>query len=209
MILLKILFLLLSYLIGSIPFGLIIGKIKKMDLRQNGSKNIGTANAIRVLGKKVGFVVFLLDALKGALFVFLFRYKIIPLEYMVLSPALYGLLATLGHTFSIYLGFKGGKGVATGAGAIFAYLPLSAPICLISFIIITKISKIASIGSLSCAIITLIISIIFTIIGFDPLTNLTIDIYFLISTIIIVMIIFIRHISNIKRLIKHNENKFI
>ena len=117
--------------------------------------------------------------IKGALFVGLFRYKIIPETYMVLSPAIYGLLATIGHTFSIFVGFKGGKGVATGAGAIFAYLPITIFIGISSFLIVVLITKIASLGSLTAGTLSTITTIIFTLIGYDFITGLDIDIYFI------------------------------
>ena len=163
-IFLKILFLILAYLIGSVPFGLIISKLKNQDLREKGSCNIGAANAGRVLGKSYAALTFALDMFKGALFVILFRYKIIPSTYMVLSPSLYGFFACLGHCFPIYLKFKGGKGVATGAGCIFGYFPLLSIIALGVFFIVVRITKIAALGSLISGFILTIISIILSLI---------------------------------------------
>ena len=206
-IFLKILFLLLTYLVASIPFGLIICKAKGIDVRQVGSGNIGATNVKRALNIKYSALTFLCDAIKGALFVFLFRYNIIPSTYMVLDPALYGLIAVIGHSFPIYLKFKGGKSVATGAGFVFAYLPLAIPIAIISYFVILLLTRYVSVGSLGTAIIILITSIIFAIIGYDPITNYLVTIYLPIFIGAAVIIIFIRHIANIKRLINGTEAK--
>lgn len=204
----KILFITLSYIIGSIPFGLLLGKIKNVDLRKTGSNNIGASNATRVLGKKIGILTYLLDLLKGALFVFLFRFEILPEKFMVLSPLLYGVIATLGHSYSIFIGFKGGKGVSTGFGAVFAYLPIII-IAIPIFLLVVKKTKIASIGSLVCTSCVVIISLIFTILKYDFITNLQTDIYLIFGTLIIAILIFIKHIPNIKRLINKTENTLI
>lgn len=205
-IFLKILFLLLAYLIGSIPFGLVFAKSKKIDLRKEGSGNIGAANAGRILGKKYGYLTFALDMVKGSIFVILFRYQIIPSTYLVLSPALYGFVAIIGHTFSIFLKFEGGKAVATGAGFIFSYLPIAIPIGLIAFLIVFLKTRIASLGSLVSTIFVTILAIVFTIIGKDVLTGIDIDIYFAVFAFFTAVLIFIKHIPNIKRLINKNEN---
>ena len=203
---LKILILLLSYLIGSIPFGLIISKIKKVDLREKGSHNIGAANAGRVLGKKYAALTFSLDTIKGALFVVLFRYNILPSSIMILSPSIYGLAACLGHTFSIFLKFKGGKGVATGAGCIFGYFPYLIPIALIIFFLTVKITRIAALGSLISGIVITIYSSILGVIAYDYILNLNVDIYITFVAIIIYILVIIKHIPNIKRIINKNEN---
>ena len=126
---------------------------------------------------------------------------------MVLDPALYGFVAVLGHSYPIYLKFKGGKSVATGAGFCFAYLPLTFAIGVISFISILFATKYVSVGSLGSAIIFLITAIIFYIIGYDPITNYPITIYFPIFVFLSAAIIFIRHSANIKRIINGTEAK--
>jgi glycerol-3-phosphate acyltransferase PlsY len=203
----QILLLISAYLFGAIPFGFIIGRIKGVDIRDSGSKNIGSTNVGRVLGKKYAIIAYFLDMTKGGLFVFLFRFGIIPDTYLLLSPMLYGLLAVFGHTCSIFLKFKGGKAVATSSGAIFGYCPWLLPILIIIFFIITLSSKYVSLGSLLTAIITLISSFILYFIGYDPILNLNIDIYFPIFTIAMMLIIFYRHHENISRLRKKSENK--
>ena len=110
---LSVLFIILSYLIGSIPFGIVLGKgICHIDIREHGSKNIGSTNAIRVLGKKVGFLVFFCDVFKGMAVIILLKILATagiwqtPIEYFF-----YGAAAIIGHCFSIFLDFKGGKAV--------------------------------------------------------------------------------------------------
>ena len=122
-IVLKIFFVILTYLVGSIPFGLVFGLLKGINIREHGSHNIGTTNTGRVLGQKYAILTYACDMGKGALFVALFRFGLIPSEYMILTPLLYGVVACLGHTFSIYLGFKGGKSVASGVGTIWFAIP--------------------------------------------------------------------------------------
>ncbi len=205
-IFLKVLFCLLAYLFGSIPFGLIISKIKKTDLREKGSHNIGAANAGRVLGKKYAILTFIFDMIKGALFVVLFRYNIIPSKYMVLSPSLYGLLACIGHCFPVFLKFKGGKAVATGAGCLFAYFPQMALISILAFVIIVKITKISALGSLISGLLLTIITIVYAIISYDSLLKMDVDFYVGISAVLIYTLILIKHIPNIKRMITKTEN---
>lgn len=205
-IFLKVFFCILAYLLGSIPFGLIISKIKKTDLRDKGSHNIGAANAGRVLGKKYAVLTFVFDMFKGAIFVVLFRYKIIPQDYMVLSPSLYGLLACLGHCFPVFLNFKGGKAVATGSGVLFAYFPQMAIICILAFIIIVKITKIAALGSLISGLILTIVSIIYACLSYDSLLRMDVDFYVGITAALIYLLILIKHIPNIKRMIAKKEN---
>ncbi len=207
-IFLKIIFILASYLFGAIPFGYIIVKLcKRVDIREYGSKNTGATNVGRVLGKKMALLVFLLDAFKGFIFTFLFRFHIIPEKYMILSPALYGVVALIGHSFPIYLKFKGGKGVATGAGFICGYCPWLLPILLIVFFVTVGISKMISLGSLMATLVALITSLVLFLIKRDPILNLETDIYFFIFTILACAIIFLRHSTNINKIIKKNESK--
>jgi len=138
-----IVYVILAYLIGSIPSGLIIGKgLFGTDVRQFGSKNIGATNTYRVLGLKAALPVFICDALKGAIGVFLLASN---------GPAfaiLGGILAMVGHNWSIFLGFKGGRGVATGLGVLIALSPLVAVICFAIWGIIVYPTKLVSLGSI-------------------------------------------------------------
>ena len=199
--------LVIAYLLGSIPFGFVIGKIKGVDIREHGSKNIGTTNTGRVLGNKYAIITYVLDTLKGFIIVFLFRFNIIPSEYCFLSPMIYGLFAQLGHTFSIYLKFKGGKAVATSGGVILGYCPWLLLIALIVFFIVTYISSYVSLGSLISASFITIIVVLMTFIGYDYILAKEIDIYFAVVSLIALGVIYFRHLSNIKRLYHHQEAK--
>lgn len=204
-IIIMISIIILTYIIGSIPFGLLIAKTKNVDLTKEGSKNIGAANCGRVLGTKYAVLTFALDMIKGALLVVLFRFEIIPNKYMLLSPALYGVIAVIGHSFSIFLKFKGGKGVATGSGVLFAYLPILSIFSIVMFYIVIKKTKIAALGSLISGFFSTIIIIIFAILGKDYVLNIPIDYHIIYSSIIMYLLILYRHIPNIRRLINKNE----
>ena len=199
--------LVVAYLLGAIPFGFVIGKIKGVDIREHGSKNIGTTNTGRVLGNKYAIITYVLDTFKGFIIVFLFRFNIIPSEYCFLSPMIYGLFAILGHTFSIYLKFKGGKAVATSGGVILGYCPWLLLIALIIFFLVTYLSSYVSLGSLISASFVTIIVVIMTFIGYDYILAKDIDIYFAIVSLISLFVIYFRHLSNIKRLYHHQEAK--
>ena len=214
----KILFIILAYLIGSIPFGFLFGKMKGIDIRTVGSKNIGATNTGRILGKKYAVLTYLLDMLKGAIFVVLFRFSILPHEWCVLSPMLYGFIAVVGHTFPIYLKFKGGKSVACSSGAVCGYFPLLLPLLLISFTIVKKISKLVSLASLISTFVAFIAILILSLathqflyaidgVFYNPDYNFwPFNMWYVIFAFCCSFIIFIRHSSNIKRIINHTEN---
>ena len=136
-----ILYAILAYLIGSIPSGLIIGKtFFNTDVRQYGSKNIGATNTYRVIGLKAALPVFLCDALKGAAGVVLLS------SYGPMYMILGGILAMMGHNWSIFLGFKGGRGVATGLGVLIALSPLVALIAFLVWGVIVYFTRITRIN---------------------------------------------------------------
>ena len=147
------LLMILSYFLGSIPSGLIIGKVfKKIDIREYGSKNTGATNAVRVLGFRYGIFAFIFDLLKGALVIFLVFLINDSSLYLVSSyeiniASVYGACAVLGHVFPIYINFKGGKAVATSAGMIFAIEPWVAVGVIILFLIIFLITRYVSLSS--------------------------------------------------------------
>lgn len=213
----QVIFLVIAYLIGSIPTGYLIGKSKGVDIREKGSNNIGATNTARILGKKFFLLVTFLDAMKGFIFVFLFRFNILPYEWCLLSPILYGVSAVIGHIFPIFLNFKGGKAVATGAGVALGYVPLIFLIGAIAFLVVYLITKIVSLGSIIGASTILISSIIFSILSDEIFLNLNsipqtnkwpINLWFVIGVTIIVLIILIKHKSNINRLVHNEEKKF-
>jgi len=141
--------LIFAYLIGSIPSAVWIGKIfHNIDVRQHGSGNAGATNTFRVLGKKAGTVVLLLDVIKGLIAVQLFRFiPSIPIN-LINYQLLLGVAAVIGHIFPLFAKFKGGKGVATLLGLMFGIHPLGSLICLCIFLIVLLITKYVSVGSM-------------------------------------------------------------
>ena len=177
-----------AYVVGSIPTGLIIGKLFfKTDVRQFGSKNIGATNTYRVLGLKAALPVFLGDAGKGAIGVLLFSPN--P-EWMIAG----GLLAMIGHNWSIFLGFSGGRGVATGLGVLIALSPVVAAICFGLWAIIVKVTSYVSLGSIVAATLVPILMFFFP----EPLP------YVLFGAVAAAFVVF-RHRENIQRLLQGKE----
>lgn len=184
------LLILAGYLLGSIPFGLLIGKIMKIDVRKSGSGNIGATNVLRTLGVGPGALVLILDTLKGAVPVWLAQaYSGDPLIIV-----LCGLAAIIGHTFPIYLGFKGGKGVATSGGVLLGLAPDMFVFAILLFLVIVGLTRFVSVGSILTA---LTLFIVFIILG-KPLP------YTVLVGLAAVLIV-IRHRPNIKRLIAGTE----
>jgi len=200
--LIKIILLILSYLIGSIPVALIVGKlVKGIDIREHGSKNMGSTNAGRVLGKKWGIVVFAFDAMKGFLILSLFTiFKILDPElHALFTPLVYGIAAILGHVFPIFAKFNGGKAVATSAGMVLAYNPLFFVIVMTVFLVIVKTTKFVSLSSLISVFVAFLLAIFWQIEA--------IDYYFLGTALVINVLIIIRHRENIKRIQENTERK--
>ncbi|MDE5546581.1 MAG: glycerol-3-phosphate 1-O-acyltransferase PlsY [Anaeroplasmataceae bacterium] len=217
-IVISILFIILSYLIGSIPFGVVLGKlICKKDIREYGSKNIGTTNAIRVLGKKVGFLVFFCDVLKGTLVLILI--KILEVTNVWISPKeidmfLYGAPAIIGHSFSIFLNFKGGKAVATSLGVVLFLTPIPAIACLIIFAIIFYSTKYVSLASTGATFTVILTTWLLFAFGVQDVTNF--GLYFIAKPTLVLSILYsilaamilIKHMKNYKRLLNGTENSF-
>ena len=188
-----ILLLIFSYLFGSIPFSLIISKtFYNIDLREHGSGNVGTTNTFRILGKKAGIVVLILDLLKGAIPVWIAMLVSTDVDFPVI---IFGVVAAIGHVYSIFLKFKGGKAVATGGGAILAAAPIIFLVVLATFLITLKLSKYVSLGSILAAV-ALLISVLFT--G---------DLFMIGFGIILGIIVIVKHISNMKRIKEGTEPK--
>ena len=187
---------LFSYLLGSVPTGYLISKhVMGIDIRQHGSGNPGAANVYRIVGKWAGITTFLIDALKGFIPVCLARY-FCPDNYWVAIAC--GVIAILGHMWTIYLKFRGGKGVATSAGVFAAILPIPTALAFLSFVICVALWGRISIGSI-CACIVLPICSFF--IGNHPLSvNMMV-------TAIGALVIY-KHVPNIKRLLQQKELKF-
>jgi acyl phosphate:glycerol-3-phosphate acyltransferase len=204
----------LSYFLGSIPSGLIIGKVfKNIDIRQHGSKNTGATNAIRVLGFKYGVWAFVFDMAKGAMVIFIV-FLLGPTYYIVSDfeiniASVYGMMAVLGHVWPIYINFKGGKAVATSAGMIFAIEPFVAIAVIIIFFIVFFTIRIVSLSSTIAALSALIYFIFRTFVEIGrPNFNQATRIMDLVIVVILATIIFIRHRANYKRLAMGTEYKF-
>lgn len=208
-----ILLMILSYFLGSIPSGLVIGKVfKNIDIRHYGSKNTGATNAIRVLGFKYGIFAFLFDMLKGALVILLVfiigdQSLYIVGKHAINLSSIYGMAAVLGHVWPIYIHFKGGKAVATSFGMIMAIEPLAAIGALIIFLVIFRWKRIVSIGSITAASSALIFFVIRVFIEHATF-NLATRLMDLFIVSLLGLIIFIRHKANYKRLKMGTEYQF-
>ena len=186
----------LSYLIGSIPTAFILTKkFRGEDLREFGSGNVGATNAARVLGFKTGAFVAVVDILKGYFTVFLAQI-ILPKDISVYIIFILGLAVIIGHNYSLFLNFSGGKGVATTLGVVMRILPLSFLIFVIVWILITVITRYVSLASIMAAI-SLAFSSYFLKVN---------SAYFYFMSILAIIII-ISHHENINRLIKGTENR--
>ena len=197
-----VLLILIAYVLGSIPNALWVGKtFKNIDVREHGSKNTGSTNAARVLGPKLGVFTLILDILKGALPTYLgivlganLLTRITGIDK--LDIIVIGMAAILGHTFSLFLKFKGGKAVATTLGVFLVLVPYAILILLVVFFVIFGLTKYVSLASIVSAV-ALPITVYLTT-RHIPLTILG---------IIIGLLVIIRHKENIKRLINGTESK--
>lgn len=143
---------LVSFFIGSLPFGYWAGLVNRIDIRTEGSGNIGTTNVFRVLGKKWGTIVFVADVLKGFIPVFLAAHWVIG-PFSDLFQVFCGMCAILGHNYTPFLRFKGGKGIATSAGVLLGIMPLTLACALSSWIIILALFRYVSVASICAALI--------------------------------------------------------
>lgn len=198
--LLNCILLIMAYLLGSIPSGLWIGQaFFKINIREHGSGNTGTTNTFRILGKRAGLVVFLIDFLKGTLATLL----PILLHAQGISPIVFGLVAVLGHTFPIFANFKGGKAVATSAGMLMGFAPAFCLYLIAVFAICLYLTSMVSMSSVVAAGAAILGALLFPAIPF-LLTS-----YDWLFTVIIVFLgsfVIIRHKENIQRILKKEEN---
>jgi glycerol-3-phosphate acyltransferase PlsY len=187
-----ILILTLAYLLGSIPFSLIIARLfKGIDIRNHGSGNIGATNVLRTVGKKEAALALIADILKGVLPV-LFTVFVLE-EIWIAATAVF---VVLGHVFPIFTGFKGGKGVATSLGALIVIIPAGVIVSLIVWFLVLIVFRYASLASISAAIALPAIC-----------WGLTTPLAFTAAASINAVIIILKHTGNIKRLITGTENK--
>ncbi|MCX5869489.1 MAG: glycerol-3-phosphate 1-O-acyltransferase PlsY [Deltaproteobacteria bacterium] len=191
----EIVLILASYLVGSIPFGLLVGRIAGIDVRREGSGNIGATNVGRLLGKKKGFLTLLCDVAKGFLPVWgatlLLPETTAARELIVV---LCGLATVIGHMFPLYLKFKGGKGVATALGVFLFISPGSILITLIIFLAVVSGSGYVSVGSLAASAL---LPLWLWILGEPPQV--------LMVAVVIALLIWFKHRSNIGRLLRGEE----
>jgi glycerol-3-phosphate acyltransferase PlsY len=194
----QILFLVATYLVGSIPFGFILAKVfAKTDIRKNGSKNIGATNVTRVVGKKLGILTLILDGLKGVLMVLLAKAYLSGIDLRLFLPIV-AFIAVIGHIFPIYLNFKGGKGVATAIAVLLALNLNLGIITVIVFITVFVIFRLVSLASL-LAIFSAMVTSYFISPSLEE-TYLCLVLFILIS---------VRHHENIKRLLDGKETTIV
>ncbi len=188
---------LLAYLVGAIPFGLLLSRGSGVDIRRQGSRNIGATNVARLLGKKLGILTLLLDVLKGFLPIWLAGLFIAPGPQHNLVVGLCGAAAVIGHMFPVYLGFRGGKGVATGLG-VFLYLePLAVLYSLLVFVTTVVLSGFVSLGSL---LASLTFPLWLFLLG-APAWTIRLAGF-------VVLMIWIKHHENIRRLLSGTEKSW-
>ncbi|WP_417999840.1 glycerol-3-phosphate 1-O-acyltransferase PlsY [Heliomicrobium modesticaldum] len=179
----------LSFFLGSIPFAYLVGRLRGIDIRQHGSGNVGATNAFRVLGAGFGALTLILDAGKGALAAWL------GLANGETMAVIAGLAAILGHTFSPFMRFKGGKGVASAAGVVLLLVPDVTLICLLAFGLAVFLTKYVSVGSLTAAALL-------------PLLMFFLDkpLPYQLFALVTALFVIYRHNSNIRRLLAGTEN---
>ena len=183
----------IAYLVGSIPSGLILGRLFwHRDLRKYGSHNIGATNAWRTLGKVAGIIVFLADSLKGQAGVLLG----LSLVGTPLAAVIGGLLAIVGHSFSLFLRFHGGKGVATSLGVLTMLMGNVTLIVFALWFTIVYMTRYVSLGSVVAGVLTPILAALFAY----PME-------YIVFTVIAALLVIVRHRENIKRLMNGTENK--
>ena len=193
----------ISYLIGSIPTGVILSKATGVDIRRSGSGNIGATNVTRLLGKKLGFLTLVGDVLKAVVpmlsvhwYLVTFRHDISPMD-LDLVVSICGGAAFLGHMYSIYLNFRGGKGVATALGVFIVLEPLAALISLLLFIAVVYISGYVAVGSL---LVSALMTLWIWLLNGSP--------HHVYLAFFIGVLIWIKHSDNIRRLFEGTETNW-
>jgi glycerol-3-phosphate acyltransferase PlsY len=186
---------LVAYVIGSIPFGVVVGKVfYHVDVREHGSGNVGTTNVFRVLGKKAGAVVLVCDMLKGFIPAFIaasFLRETDPWLVIFIAAA-----PVVGHMYSIFLKGRGGKGVATGAGVVLALVPIAFAVIAVVWVLLILITRYVSLASLVATVLVPV----FVFARGDPLP-------YMIAAVLVTIVIYWAHRGNIKRLLSGTENR--
>jgi len=191
-------FIILAWLIGTIPTGFLLVKIvKKKDVREHGSGNIGFTNVLRTAGVLPGIAVLIIDVAKAWAAT---RYLSVLLPHPEIAGLVIGIPVILGNIFNPFLRFRGGKGVATGLGVAIAVSPLAVLFSVGTFGIVVLLTRYVSAGSMAAALVFTLCNIIFLVRG-------TKDIYTLVFSLLLFIAVFVRHITNIQRLLHGEENK--
>jgi len=195
-----------SYLLGSIPAGYLAGRLAGVDIRKVGSGNIGATNVTRVLGKRYGYPVFAIDFLKGLaavrLTIFIAERGHLTVSGIELAGILAAVCSVIGHSFPLWLRFKGGKGVATSAGAIFGLMPLALLIGLVIWLLTFRLTRYVSVASMAAAMALPIVIYVMISLGH---THRMLMFYF---SVCLAAVVILRHCSNLSRLIRGTEPRF-
>ncbi|WP_091701221.1 glycerol-3-phosphate 1-O-acyltransferase PlsY [Anoxybacillus pushchinoensis] len=188
----SILLIIIGYLLGSIPFALLVGKIGYgIDIREHGSGNLGGTNTFRVLGVKAGLIVTIADILKGALAASL------PVLFSVdIHPLITGMFAVFGHTYPVFAQFRGGKAVATSGGVLLFYSPMLFMTMLAVFFLVLYVSKYVSLSSMLTGVYATVYAFVWT----D-------DVPLRIVVTLLTLFVFYRHRANVKRILNKTEPK--
>lgn len=196
-----------AYLIGALPWGLWIGLLNGKDVRKEGSGNIGATNVTRVVGAKAGKLCFALDLLKGffpvLLVSLLMKHEVLP-NTLTFAPIVAAVAPVIGHMFSIFLKFTGGKGVSTAAGAILGLAPFACLTGLAIWAIVFLTSRYVSLASIVAAFIVPICAWIYSAMGWQVVSCPSI-----IFLTLLCLLAILRHHENIKRLLNGTENRFV
>jgi len=195
-----------AYLLGSIPSGYLAGRLSGIDVRQHGSGNIGATNVLRVLGKKWGYGVFLADALKGFVAVRLAAWAVGRTpgahEYAEFFAILAAAACVAGHSFPVWLGFRGGKGVATSAGALFGIMPVAIILIFLLWAAVFWTTRYVSLASIAAAAaLPFVVAVMMRL-------NYTQGIVLFYFSLAMAALVVWRHRSNISRLLNGTEQRF-
>ena len=197
---------LIGYLFGSLPTGHLVGRFFGVDISKHGSGNIGATNVLRVLGRRWGYLVFFIDTLKGFLAVraafYLVQSAKTGMEHIEFVGILAAVTCILGHTFPIWLDFKGGKGVATSAGALLGLMPAAIVAIFFLWLIIFQLTRYVSLASIGAAVALPVV------VGILILRKFVTDAALLYFSVIIAGVVIWRHRSNLKRLVNGTERRF-
>lgn len=194
---LEILCIVAAYLVGAIPFGIILSLGSGIDIRTRGSGNIGATNVARLLGRKLGILTLLADIAKGFLPMFAVAWFLPETPQKNMVVALCGAATVLGHMFPVYLGFKGGKGVATGLGIFFYLAPAGVLVCLAVFVGAVALSGFVSVGSLLGALAVI-----------PTLWFMGEPHWKVVLAVFVVVMIWLKHYQNIGRLLQGTEKSW-